>query len=256
MSIFMLGGTVGYSLGPVLILLIVTQLGLGWSLLASLPAIGMAWLFHRQPSLAQEASRRVDESAASQTGLSVSRRALRFSVLFSIVWLRVTTSLTLITFLPIIQKVRGFSLVMAGSSNVVFMLCGAIGAVLGGYLAERMGRKNMILASFVLVIPAFFLFLLWKGPISFVILALLGLLLFLSEPSCIVLAQEMVPKQARMASGLIMGMAWGLAAAGVLGTGALADVLGIERALRFLLFLPAGALALSLFLPQEINSTP
>jgi FSR family fosmidomycin resistance protein-like MFS transporter len=157
----------------------------------------------------------------------------------------------MITFLPMIQKLRGFSLIAAGSSNTVFMACGAFGGVIGGYLADRVGRKNIILTSFILTIPAFLAFHYWKGPISFFILALLGFLLFLSEPSCIVLAQEMVPQQARTASGLIMGMAWGLAGWGVLGTGALADVIGIEGALRFLLLLPVGSLILSFFLPQR-----
>jgi len=102
-----------------------------------------------------------------------------------------------------------------------------------------------------LAIPVLLAFLHWKGPMSYFILALLGFLLFLSEPSCIVLAQEMIPQQARTASGLVMGMAWGLAGWGVLGTGALADALGIEGALRFLLLLPAGAFILSFLLPRK-----
>jgi FSR family fosmidomycin resistance protein-like MFS transporter len=88
---------------------------------------------------------------------------------------------------------------------------------------------------------------------SLFILGLLGFLLYISEPSCIVLAQEMVPQQARTASGIIMGMAWGSGGVGVLGVGTLADVFGIEWALRFLLLLPAGAFILSFFLPQETD---
>jgi len=38
---------------------------------------------------------------------------------------------------------------------------------------------------------------------------------------------------------------------GVLGTGALADFVGIERALSYLLLLPIGGLALSFFLPRK-----
>jgi FSR family fosmidomycin resistance protein-like MFS transporter len=83
------------------------------------------------------------------------------------------------------------------------------------------------------------------------ILAILGFLFFLSEPACIVLAQEMAPQKARTVSGLVMGMAWGMAGLGVLGTGALADFVGIERALSYLLLLPIGGLALSFFLPRK-----
>jgi len=150
-----------------------------------------------------------------------------------------------------IQKLRGFSLIAAGSSFTVFMVCGALGGLAGGLLTDRVGRKRIVVASFALLIPVFLAFLVWKGPASLLILSLLGFLFFLSEPACIVLAQEMAPEKARTVSGIIMGVAWGLAGFGVLGTGALADALGIEWALRFLFFLPAGALFLSFFLPRE-----
>jgi FSR family fosmidomycin resistance protein-like MFS transporter len=113
------------------------------------------------------------------------------------------------------------------------------------------GRKKIILTSFMVMVPVFVAFLYWKGPVSLVILAFLGFLCFLSEPPCIVLAQEMIPQRARTASSLIMGAAWGLAGFGVLGIGSLADAMGIEWALAFLLIFPVGALVLSLFLPEK-----
>jgi len=250
MSIFMLGGNLGYSLGPFFILMIVTVLGLEWSIFASLPAIGLAWILHKHAPLDEKASMMISASGAKIES-SLNRRVLSFGVLFSLVVLRVTAILSLVTFLPMVQKLRGFSLIAAGGSNTVVMASGAIGGVIGGYLADRVGRKNIILTSFILTIPVFSAFYYWRGPMSFFILALLGFLFFLSEPSCIVLAQELVPQKARTASGLIMGMAWGLAGLGVLGTGALADVIGIEGAFRYLLFLPVGSLILSFFLPPR-----
>jgi FSR family fosmidomycin resistance protein-like MFS transporter len=249
-SIFMLGGNLGYSLGPFLILIVVINLGLEWSLLASLPALGTAWVLHRYALLGEKAPK-IHSLSNIKIESSLNRRVLGFSVLLSLVVLRVTTILSLVTFLPVVQKLRGFSLIAAGGSMTVFIACGAFGGLIGGYLADRVGRRKTILASFFLALPALSAFLYWKGPISFLILALSGFLLYISEPSCIVLAQEMIPQQARTASGLIMGMAWGLGGGGVLAVGALADVFGIEWALRFLLILPAGSLILSFFLPPE-----
>jgi FSR family fosmidomycin resistance protein-like MFS transporter len=255
MSIFMLGGNLGYSLGPLLILPIVINLGLEWSFLASVPALGTAWVLRRYALLRKEAPT-IHSPSNNKMESSLNRRVVGFGVLLSLVVLRVTTVLGLVTFLPMVQKLRGFSLIAAGGSMTVFMACGAFGGLIGGYLADRVGRKRMILASFLLAIPVLSAFLYWKGPTSLFILALLGFLLYISEPSCIVLAQEMIPQQARTASGLIMGMAWGLGGGGVLAVGALADVFGIEWALRFLLFLPTGSLILSFFLPSETDSKP
>jgi FSR family fosmidomycin resistance protein-like MFS transporter len=250
MSIFMLGGNAGYGLGPFLILLIVTNLGMDWSVLASAPALGLAWLMYRHAPLPEKHSAAAPLSP-SPLGPRRSRQFLRFGLLMGVVVFRVMAALSLTTFLPMIQRLRGFSLFAAASSFTVFMVCGALGGVTGGVLADRVGRRKLVISSFVIIIPVFLAFLAWKGPASFLILSLLGFLFFLSEPACIVLAQEMAPGRARTVSGIIMGMAWGLAGFGVLATGALADAFGLEWALRFLLLLPVGSFILSLFLPER-----
>jgi len=250
MSIFMLGGNLGYGLGPFLILTITLSVGLRWSFLASLPALITAWILYKHALLPRRSEPPAPISAL-KPDRSPKGKLYHFGVLLTLVVLRVTAVLSLTTFLPTIQKLRGFSLLAAGSSFTVFMACGALGGLTGGILSDRLGRKPVIIVSFLIITPAFLAFLFFKGSLSFFILALLGFLFFLSEPACIVLAQEMVPRKARTASGLIMGMAWGMAGWGVLGTGALADFVGIEKALAYLVLLPIGALALSFFLPRK-----
>jgi FSR family fosmidomycin resistance protein-like MFS transporter len=250
MSLFMLGGNLGVGLGPFLILGITLSLGLDWSFLSSPPALVMAWILYKHAPLSPESP---PMAPASRLPLERSPKGRPYHLIFllSLVVLRVMAAASLTAFLPTIQRLRGFSLIAAGSSFTVFMACGALGGLTGGILSDRVGRKPIILASFLLIIPAFLAFLLFRGPLSFLILAILGFLFFLSEPACIVLAQEMAPQKARTVSGLVMGMAWGMAGLGVLGTGALADFVGIERALSYLLLLPIGGLALSFFLPRK-----
>jgi len=249
MSIFMLGGNLGYGLGPFLILTITVGLGLEWSFLAALPALGMAWGLSQYVPLPEKHP--ATPSSGKKFRLASIQTLPRFVVLLGVVVLRVTAALSLITFLPMVQKLRGFSLVAAGSSFTVFMACAALGGITGGYWSDRLGRRRILMASFIIIVPALLAFLYFKGGMSFIFLALLGFLFFLSEPACIVMAQEMAPENARTASGIIMGMAWGMAGLGVLGTGALADLVGIERAVAYLLPLPIGAFLLTLFLPRD-----
>ena len=250
MSLFMLGGNLGVGLGPFLILGITLSLGLDWSFLSFPPALIMAWILYKYAPLSPKSP---PVASAPRLALEQPPKGRPYHLIFllTLVVLRVMAAASLTAFLPTIQRLRGFSLIAAGSSFTVFMACGALGGLTGGILSDRLGRKPVILASFLLIIPAFLAFLLFRGPLSFLILAILGFLFFLSEPACIVLAQEMAPQKARTVSGLVMGMAWGMAGLGVLGTGALADFVGIESALSYLLLLPIGGLALSFFLPRK-----
>src|SRR4030043_2451697 len=161
MSIFMLGGNLGYSLGPFLILIVVINLGLEWSFFASLPALGTAWVLHRYALLGEKAPK-IHSTPNVKIESSLNQRVLGFSVLFSVVVLRVTTVLSLVTFLPMVQKLRGFSLIPAGGSMTVFMAWGAFGGLLGGSLADRVGRRRMVFTSFLLSLSAILLLHLWK----------------------------------------------------------------------------------------------
>jgi len=109
----------------------------------------------------------------------------------------------------------------------------------------------LIVASFILALAVFITFLLLRGPFSILSLALLGFLLFPSEPACIVLAQELAPYRTRIASSMVTGLARGIAGLALRGTGLLADRIGIEKTLYALILLPGGALLSALFLLRK-----
>lgn len=253
LSLFMLGGNIGYGLGPLVILTIVLSLGLKNSYLALFPAaIFLVLLVRYLPKdVIPLPPTRKEGTAEKAVAL---RDLTRFAFLWLIVWLRSTAILSLATFLPTLQTVRGLSLAKGGSSFTVFMICGAMGGFVGGSLSDRFGRKRMVALSFLLVMPALYSFLHVPTSWTFFCLALLGFVFFLGEAPCIVMAQETIPGRGGTMSALIMGFAWGMAGVGVFGTGILADIFGIEQAMGFLLFLPTTAFVLAFFLPGKIFS--
>ncbi len=251
-SLFMLGGNIGYGLGPLVILTIVLGLGLERSYAALLPAIifTLALIRYFPEKMIAFSARDVERPAIRTLRL---RDFGRFSLLWLVVWLRSTAILSLITFLPTFQTMRGLSLAAAGSSFTVFMIFGALGGFLGGGLSDRVGRKRTVVLSLLMVIPAFYCFLYVSVQWTFLFLALLGFFFFLGESPGIVMAQETAPDRGGTMSALIMGFAWGMAGLALMGVGGLADAFGMKQAMDLLMGLPAIALVLAFFLPEVFS---
>jgi len=254
LSLFVLGGNLGYGLGPVVILTIVLGLGLERSYVALLPAaiFVLALVRYFPKSVLPSTPARAERKAVKVLRL---RDLGPFSLLWLVVWLRSTAILSLATFLPTLQTMRGLSLAGGGSSFTIFMIFGALGSLFGGGLSDRVGRKRMVVVSFLLVIPVFYGFLHLSIRWTFLFLALLGFFFFLGESPCLVMAQETVPGRGATMSALVMGFAWGVGGLALVGIGALADAFGMKEAIGLLLFLPVIALVLAFFLHEGASGS-
>jgi len=131
----------------------------------------------------------------------------------------------------------------------VFLGAVAAGTIIGGPVGDRLGRKWVIWASilgvlpFTLALPYVNLF--WTGVLSVAI----GVILASAFSAILVFAQELVPGRIGMVSGLFFGFAFGTAGIGAALLGDLADRTGIEFVYRICSYLPALGL-LTAFLPR------
>jgi MFS family permease len=71
----------------------------------------------------------------------------------------------------------------------------------------------------------------------------LGFASSMSHPATVALGQELMPTRTSLASALTMGMSWVIGTAGVVLTGFLADILGLQTALLLNIALPAIGMA-------------
>jgi MFS transporter, FSR family, fosmidomycin resistance protein len=131
----------------------------------------------------------------------------------------------------------------------VFLGAVAAGTIIGGPVGDRLGRKWVIWASILGVLPFTlalpYVNLLWTGVLSVVI----GVILASAFSAILVFAQELVPGRVGMVSGLFFGFAFGTAGIGAALLGDLADRAGIDLVFRLCSYLPALGL-LTAFLPD------
>jgi FSR family fosmidomycin resistance protein-like MFS transporter len=248
MSIFVTGGTLGFSLGPILAIAIVGTLGLGRTWVAVLPGIAMsAFLlpsFAREPSHARATDRPRGRLAELRPV------AMPLALLYATVVSRSAVSYGFMTFLSLHLTDQGFSVARAGLMVSLYLTLGALGGFFGGWLADRWGGRRVVLVSFLGAIPLYLGYLVLPVVPGLACLAAGSFVLQSSLPVNVVLGQELSPRHASAISSLLMGAAWGVGALLVGPVGALADAHGLRAALAALSGMLLVGLACAAALPN------
>ena len=250
MSIFITSGMVGLSLGPTFFSFLAQWLGLDRLSLAALPAIVVAgFLFWSLP-----ASLNSGHQDKPPFDWEPFRRQWKPLLLqYMLVVLRSVVHLGVAQFLTIyLYTQRGFTLGQASLWLTVFFASSAVAAMIGGSIADRVGGRQVVLFSMIASVPFWALFLATTGWPSLVGLFFGALILLLTNPVIIVMAQELVPTQAGTASALVMGFGWGMAGITFIPMiGWLADRVGLELVLWGVILLPLAGFLLALKLPDH-----
>lgn len=248
LSLFVSGGELGYSLGPLIIALVVATHGLAATWIVAVPGLILAaflWRF-----LPSQPAAHIDRPKTSlRADLTGALGPL--ALLWLIVVLRSIVISAYQTFLPLLLQERGGSIVAGGVAVFLFGGVGALGGLTGGVLSDRIGRKPLLILSMVLGTPLLLAFIQSRGLWAYLFLAAGGIAIYLSAAVTIVMAQELLPKRASVASSIVMGLAWGVAGLSLTGIGALADVVGLTAALTYVLTLMVPAVIAVGTLPQH-----
>lgn len=246
MAFFSVGGNLGFALGPVLASGVVIALGLTGGLLIALPGLVVAvGLLAVRPYLEEFAP---SAAAAAQAVHAAARRG-GLALLLCVVGLRSVAHMGLFTFVPLYEVARGRSEAHGTVLLSLFLLMGAIGTLFGGQLADRVGRRAVLLGSFVVSTPLILLYALDEGVAGQVALVLSGAAVIGTFGVSLVLSQEYMPARVGMASGLSIGLAIGLGGVAAVTLGAVADAIDIETAVAATAAGPAIAFFVTLLLP-------
>jgi FSR family fosmidomycin resistance protein-like MFS transporter len=160
-------------------------------------------------------------------------------------------SFSLTTFLPTLLTEQGTEFWIAGASLTVLEAAGVVGALLGGSLSDRLGRRSVLLFSFTVTPILMFFFIEVKGWSQILVLVLLGLTALSVTPVIMALVQESYPENKSLANGVFMALSFGLRSIIVIALGALGDLIGLSLAFRVSAVLMLLAVPIVFLLPMK-----
>ena len=247
MAIFICSGTAGFAIGPALFSFSLETWGLRGSWVVAIPgvALTLVMLACLPPPVRSERPRSLDLSP-----LKTAWKPLM--LLFFLVFNRSIVQVIFTQFLPLYLRThRGFTLAAAGYALAAFMTGATLGGLVGGNLADRFGGRRVIIWSAFGTTPILAVFVFGTGVWSVAALVAGGLILALTIPVNIIMAQRLVPAQAGTVSALMMGFAWGTAGLIFIPlAGRIADQYSLHRAFCLLILVPLVSCFLSLRLPK------
>lgn len=245
MSVYITGGSLGFSMGPLMFAPFAQRMGLEWTPLLAIPGLLVVGFFlTRVPPMPAHPS--------SRGGLNDLKPYARpLGLLYTIVVLRTLTSLAFATFVPVMLTRRGYSVAEAGTVVAVYLFASGLGGFLGGPAADRFGARRVIVLSLVLSTPFMFAAALVSGWPFTLLLAVGGFFLQSTLPVNVTFGQSLAPVSAATVSSLMMGFAWGTGGLSVPLVGMVADRVGIEPTLAGLALVPLVAAACTLPLPAR-----
>jgi FSR family fosmidomycin resistance protein-like MFS transporter len=162
---------------------------------------------------------------------------------------RATVLYSLTTFLPLLWAQQGGSLIGGASLITTLLTVGVLGNLGGGHLSDYFGRNSVLIASSALSTVFLALYLLSSGPVLWLILGCLGMTIFSTFPLQILIAQDLLPDNRALGSGLALGFSNAVGAAAMTLLGLLAARWGIPAVLWINVGLTVIATMLAAMLP-------
>lgn len=258
-SLFQVGGNAGTALGPILAAFLIAPYGrLNMIWLSFLPFAAMVMLYRiavwYKPRSIREYILR-EKGANQNNNKTVPRRTIviSISVLLILMLSKYFYSASISSYYTFyLMNKFGVSVQESQFYLFVYLFAVAAGTMVGGPLGDRIGRKYVIWFSilgaspFTLALPYSNLF--WTVTLSFVI----GFIIASAFSAILVYAQELLPGNVGMISGLFFGLSFGMGGIGSAVLGSLADERGIYFVYQVCAFLPLLGIV-ALFLPKIKN---
>jgi MFS transporter, FSR family, fosmidomycin resistance protein len=250
MSLFSIGGNLGVALGALTAAPVLLAFGREGGLLLALPAVVVAGML--VPALGYLRGFAPEETLT--WAASGEDRPGALALLLAVIALRSAGWFGLLTFVPLWAVSLGHSEKYGNGLLSLMLLAGGIGTLVAGPLADRIGRRPVLLATVVATPPLVVIFIAVGGALGAVALALVGVCVVSTFGLTGVMSQEYLPSHIGLASGISIGFSIGLGGIAALALGAVADAVDLETAMYACAVVPALAILPAVLLPSSRGS--
>lgn len=248
MSVYVTAGTVGVALGPLIGIVVFGLFGMAGTGLLVVPGLlAGGYLLWRMRSLAARPSAGRGRATPTPNRIPLLALAVVIGVMMSRSW----TVNVFQAFTPTWYRQLGYGPGFYGPLATTLVLASAVGTIGCGGLADRYGRRVVILGTLVLSLPAIVLFTVLPGPLAFLSAILIGFSAASTAPLLLLMAQQLMVDRAGLASGLVMGLGFVMGAVGIPINGAIGDAIGLQKSLMTHVGLVIITIVLAWYLPGE-----
>jgi FSR family fosmidomycin resistance protein-like MFS transporter len=172
------------------------------------------------------------------------------SLIVAVIAIRSGAQVVLIIFFPLYEHLLGHTAQLGSYYAFTLSLSGAAGGLVGGALSDRLGRRNVSTVSLLMSGPLLALVLLANQVWIWPLLVLSGATLLASNSITVVQGQELLPTNAGIASGLTLGLGFGLSGVASTTLTALSDHIGVAGAIWVVPAMPVIAALLAWLVPE------
>lgn len=250
MSIFAVGGKLGFTFGPLVATAAITLWGLPGTLIFIIPSTLCAAILLSQNkallSYSNPDKQSSDDSLYQDNWVG-------FGFVMGAISCRSIMYYAFLSFIPLFLVYNlGQEEAFASSVISLFALVCAVGTIASGWAGQLLGAKKLIIVSYACVAIEVVIFA-FNGSliIALILIALLALTCDISYPSAVAMGQSFVPHHLGMASGLSFGV---MVCIGGLMTpvfGLIGDYFGLQVVMLCVTAIALLGIIITLFIPKN-----
>lgn len=250
MSIFAVGGKLGFTFGPLVATAAITLWGLPGTLIFIIPSTLCAAILLSQNkallSYSNPDKQSSDDSLYQDNWVG-------FGFVMGAISCRSIMYYAFLSFIPLFLVYNlGQEEAFASSVISLFALVCAVGTIASGWVGQLLGAKKLIIVSYACVAIEVVIFA-FNGSliVALILIALLALTCDISYPSAVAMGQSFVPHHLGMASGLSFGV---MVCIGGLMTpvfGLIGDYFGLQVVMLCVTAIALLGIIITLFIPKN-----